>query len=327
MILNTCLEAKSFFTLDKTSQVLKFPPLKSLLENRSAEVQVVLLICALGTLRMVIALVFDLLRPNAFLIEVITDLGFFAAFLFLLVLAKRKLSFQRVHPLFGVIIILLLAINFLEFGGVAGTNGFNYYAGIYVTVMLFSGRTLYTLIGFQLLLLLLLMYLVLSDHPVYQTVLIGIDYAGPIEFIFSALAIAVFTFYLKRVTISEIEKHQQQNQELGAKVAESKRLNQQLVEQAEQLKKAQQELNEEVARRVFILETRKEAIEQYIHHNTTTLKEPLMALSHAVEKLKGNSQLDVLLRLSNAELNQVVSNINAALQSDEQLNRNRVERK
>jgi hypothetical protein len=300
---------------------LKFPPLKPLLENRTAEVQVVLLICTLAILRIFLALVLDLSRPVHSVSELITDSSIFILFVSLFIIAQRKLSFKRVHPVFGVLIMLLLGLNFLQFGGVEGTNCFNYYAGIYVIVMLYSGRRLYILISVQLILLTMLIYLVFIKHPIYETVLISIDSESSIEFVFSLLSIAVFTFYLKRVTVSEISMLELKIQEVRVKVKESKVLNQELIVQSKELKKAQQALKEEVTIRAKALENQNEAIEQYIHHNTDTLKNPLHQLSLAVNEFNGETQLHLFLKLSLAELNQVIASINQTLQSETKLNR------
>lgn len=80
-------------------------------------------------------------------------------------------------------------------------------------------------------------------------------------------------------------------------------------------------MKEEVALRVKELENQQEAIEQYIHHNTDTLKNPLNNLSLAVNEFKGETQLHLLLRVSHAELNQVITSINQALQSETKLDR------
>jgi hypothetical protein len=304
---------------------LKSPQLKPLLENRSAEVQAVLLICVLAICRMVVALILDLSRPVPSLFELITDVSIFTIFLSLFILAQRKLSFTGVHPIFGVLIVVLLGINFLQFGGVDGTNCFNYYAGIYVIVMLYSGRKLYVLVAFQLILLLLLIYLIFVSHPFYESILIN-KARSSIEFVFSLTSIAVFTFYLKRVTVSEIANLEVKLTEVRVKVRESKILNHELIAQSRELKKAQKLLKEEVSLRAKAVENQNEAIEQYIYHNTDTLQEPLNHLALAIREFSGNTQLHTLLRLSHAELDHVITGINQTLQSDATLNRSVIKR-
>lgn len=301
------------------------PQLKPLLENRSAEVQAVLLICILAIFRMTIALVLDLSRPTPLVFELVTDSSIFIIFLSLFILAQRKLSFTGVHPIFGVLIILLLGVNFLQFGGVNGTNCFNYYAGIYVIVMLYSERNLRVLISLQLVFLLVLIYLVFVNHPLYESVLIN-KTKSSIEFVFSLTSIAIFTFYLKRVTVSEISNLELKIAEVRSKVKESKILNRELITQSKELKKAQKILTGEVSERAKAIQNQNEAIEQYIVHNTDTLKGPLNDLSVAVSEFKGETQLHTLLRVSHAELLLVITGINQTLQSDAKLNRSAIKR-
>jgi hypothetical protein len=305
---------------------LKFPRLKSLLENRTAEVQAVLLICVLAIIRMAIALVLDFSKPQLSIPEILTDAGIFTVFLTLFAIAQRKLTFQGVHPIFGVLIVLLLGLNFLQFGGVNGTNCFNYYAGIYVIVMLYSGRKLYFLVSAQLIFLALLSYMVYTQHSLYDSVLIHLTKSS-IEFVFCLVSIAIFTFYLKLVTVSEIEKLEIKVQEVRSKVRESKILNQELISQSRELKKAQKHLMAEVSLRAKSIQDKNEAIEQFIHHNTDTLQGPLNHLSTAVSEFKGETQLHTLLRVSHAELTQVITGINQTLQSDVKLNRGVIKRK
>jgi hypothetical protein len=283
------------------------------------------LICGLGTLRILVALIVDVSGPFH-LAELATDLSIFGVFVTLLVMVSRKASFKKVHPLFGVLFIVLMGLNFLEFGGALGTNCFNYYSGIYVIVMLFSGRTLYSLLFIQLSFLASLIYLVFINHPFYQNILLSINDQSSTEFVFSLMSISVFTFYLKRLTLFEIKKSESKAEELNLKVKESKKLNRQLIQQSEELKHAQEILKKEVHQRVVALEKRKAAIEQYIHHNTTTLKNPLLSLSTAVDQLKEDSHLCTLLKLSHAELTSVINSINLALKSEELLNRDILEK-
>lgn len=287
----------------------------------------VLLICALGTLRIGIAIVVDLLRPVITFAELATDVGILIVFISLLFIVNRRSAFKEVHPVFGLLIISLLGVNFLQFGGVQGTNCFNYYTGIYVTVMLFSGLTLYSLLFFQLSFLAGLIYLVYIHHPFYQSLLLFTDTESSTEFIFALLSVSVFTFYLKRITLSEIKKSESKTSELSLKIKESKKLNRQLASQADELKKTQELLKKEVNQRIAALEIRQHAIEQYIHHNTTTLRDPLLLLSSAVTKLEDDSHLCTLLKISNAELNGVITSINQTLQSEASLNRETLDRK
>ena len=295
--------------------------IKILLQDRTAEAQVILLICSLAIIRIVVALILDLTKTAYSTSELITDFSIFVLFLSLLIIVSRNHSIRKVHPIFGVLIISLLTINFLQFGGVNGTNCFNFYTGIYVIVMLYADRTMYFLLGFQMALLGFALGFVHFNHPLYNYLHIHTETESGAELVFSLVAIAVFTFYLKRVTILEIAILESKNTEVRAKVRESKTLNHELVEHSKELRKAQKVLKEEVDHRVKALENQNEAIQQYIYHNTDTLTGSLNHLSKAIEQFKGETQLHTLLKLSHVELTQVINGIHQTLQSTEKLNR------
>jgi hypothetical protein len=136
--------------------------------NRPYETQVVLLISTLATLRLVLALVVDLTQRNIQPLEVLTDTTILLVFGGLLIFASRKANFETVHPAFGAVIILLLGLNFLEFGGIHGNSRFNYYAGFFIIILLYSGRQLIVLLLLQSILIIVLT-IYLSANSVGET--------------------------------------------------------------------------------------------------------------------------------------------------------------
>src|SRR5882724_8003738 len=99
-----------------------------------------------------LGLIVDLTQQEIRVAEVLTDTTVLLVF-GLLIFLSRKANFKSVHPAFGVVLILLIGLNFLEFGGVHGTSRFNYYAGFFITILLYSGRQLFVLLLFQSLLI------------------------------------------------------------------------------------------------------------------------------------------------------------------------------
>src|SRR5579859_1757335 len=114
--------------------------------NRPYETQVVLLISMLATMRLIMAVVSDLFQQEVQQVETLTDFSLLLLFGGLLLFATRQLNFSAVHPWFGAVLIVLLAFNFLEFGGVRGNSRFNYYAGFFVIILLYTGRPQYLLL-------------------------------------------------------------------------------------------------------------------------------------------------------------------------------------
>jgi hypothetical protein len=172
----------------------------TLLRRKSYETQVVLLTAFLATLRLFLALYVDTTRAEPNSTEILTDVTLLLVFGSLLVLGLRQANFQSVHPLFGFLIIFLLGLNFIEFEGVKGTSRFNYYSGIYVIVLIYSGRWLYGLLAFQFLFLVFLSASLFLELPWARQFFLDFQ-PEPTDFLFALLALGLLSFYLKNITL------------------------------------------------------------------------------------------------------------------------------
>jgi len=147
---------------------------------------------------MILALLMDLTQKEIRLVEVMTDTSILFAFGGLFIVVSRKANFQSVHPAFGFLIILLLGLNFLEFGGVHGNSRFNYYAGFFLIILLYSGTEMVLLLSFQSILIILLT-LYVSVVPAGETILFIGGGPGIGDFLFIVTALGILSFYLKSV--------------------------------------------------------------------------------------------------------------------------------
>lgn len=297
-------------------------PVLQRFEKLSYESQMVVLICFLGTIRVAIAVIIDLsdIRPAEISVDVILLLLFISLSYFWF---NRKVT--SIHPIIGIVLTLLLAFNFVQFGGVTGYTKFNFYAGLYVIIMLYSGWRLYTLVAFHLLALAAILVIEYIDQTFFSLVFIKKGYLT-IEFWFTLVTLAIFTFYLKYITNRANVKLDALGADLNEKVREAKAINGKLVDQKEELTFIRKNLEAEVARRTEELQRRNFSIEEYIHYNSVQLQEPIRRLFEEMTKLEGDTQFRVLLKNSGDELKAVSMIIKDTLFANKPLVRDHIKK-
>ncbi len=291
--------------------------------KRPYETQLVLLISIVAIFRLVVALLIDFLRESVRWGEVMTDTTILIVFLAIAWLAFNKVNFTKVHPLFGLLIIVLLGLNFMEFGGVQGNSRFNYYGGFFFVILLYQGRTQIALLIFQCLFLIALTAITaLLDGG--RTVLFVSNDSDFTDFVFILIALGALSYYLKSITENEIGRWQQLSSQLNEQVAHAKELNHELVAQGKELMKAQAHLEEEVNKKSKLLLDQQRAIEKYIRLNTEVIHDPIYELNQEMSRFRGSNMMDSMLIASHAELNEVLKNITVTLKANEELNRTKV---
>ncbi len=293
------------------------------IRSKPYETQVVLLTAMLATVRLLIALAIDANRPVPSPVELTTDFSLLLVFAGLLLLGLYKADFSTVPTVFGVTIVLLLGFSFLQLNGVNGTSRFNYYSGIYVIILLYSGKRLSLLLVFQFLLVTALAVCFYMGWPWVNSWVLPIP-PDPYDFVFALIALGLLSYYLKFITLREIEKFENVSEELRLRVAEAKTTNHTLVEQGIALQRAQQHLEEEVAKRTAALERQQKALDAYNILNTTSLEAPIAELKELIATIHTQDHFYDMLKASHQELGVVFRHIKESLETTGALDRTKI---
>lgn len=280
--------------------------------------QIALLICGFSVVRIAIALIMDVSKGVP-LADMAIDLLLLMVIL-AFVQSGWKKEFEKIHIRFGLIISLLLAFNFLQFGGIAGFGRFNYLLSIYFMVMVYSQRALYTTLAFNLIVLLIVLY-ISNTSPVWlQHIDFGVSFQT-LDFWYTLLLIPVFTIYLKGLTVTQGDKLSQLNLHMAERVRESRKLGRKLEQFNQELKRAQAHLEDEVSNRTEMLRKKNQSVEAFIRLNTTELVQVVDELLASMQKVHSSSTYADKLKLSSDELAQVVESIRTSLEQNTLLNR------
>lgn len=286
------------------------------------ESQVMQLIGLIGLLRVLVALVQDFRNPIISTTEILTDTSILFVFLIICLLALR-LKVTNVPLVFAVVLILLLATNFIQFGGVRGYTEFNYLIGIVGMILLYSNKRKYLLVVCMLVLLIVMLWSVSNENSIFQLLFIKVQ-GTPEDFIYSLISLSILTLYLKYAMDIERNKLLQQQTALHLALDQSHQRQQVLQDQKVQLLSAQEKLEQEVASRTQELENQNISIERYIQYNVTELNEPLTRLKQCLEGIKGSDALTELLRVSVSELETVTNTITHSLEHERTVHKSKI---
>lgn len=230
---------------------------------------------------------------------------------------------RHISILVGLLIALLLAVNFLQFGGISGYTKFNYYIGIYVIVILYSRWKLRITIAFSLLLLAGIIILDYTNPLIRQ---IFFERLTPQikDFWFSITIVSGIGYYLKHMTDLYGEKLFSLNNDLAERIRQTRKLNQLLQTKNEELNEAQGHLEQEISRRSEVLEGKNNSIENFLMVNTSHLVDPVKDLIDAVRARENNSVLSNLLKQSADDLERVSYSIREAIQTQPLIDRRKI---
>jgi hypothetical protein len=283
--------------------------------------QVIFLICGFGVVRLLLETIMDLSASqfDGLFLDVLL-FGLLLAFMF----TGWKKSFTNISPLFAIFITIILAYNFLRFGGAAGHSKFNYYAALYLITMVYTNRALYLTLGFNLGLLAVILImdiaspglLVPQSYPEYSTE----------AFWLTLVMLSFFTFYLKELTVSQGNRLSSLNSKMADQIREVRTINRMLETSNNQLLGIQNNLENEVNKRSEILRQKNQSIEGFIHVNNSDLIVAVEELAESMRYANIDSVYAGYFRESGKELHTVVQSIQSQLQEDPSLDRKIIRR-
>jgi hypothetical protein len=270
---------------------------------------------------MLVALAFDLGQIH--LLEITIDFALLAIFSSLFFLAYHRPYLKTIHWAFGAVYILLIALNYFQFGGIHGITRFSYYSGFFVIVLIYSGWRMVSLLIFQSSLLLAITYLTFDPSEELKLKFLDTGH-DPTNFIFAVLVLGIGTYFLKSLIEAEISKYTKVNDRLKEKVSQAKVLNVELVKEGQALQSAQNHLANEVNTRESALKQQEQSIETYISLNSNSLQVPFAKLNKVMRDWPDDGFYSRMLEVSHAELETVLKKINETLQTREELNRSKI---
>lgn len=294
---------------------------KDRFNSLSLESQIVCLICGFGTISVFIVVIVDLLRPVQYA-ELVVDTLILITLSSLTYLSWTQ-SVQRISVVFGIFLSILLALNFLQFGGSSGYMKFNYYTGLYIIILVYSFRKLVITVTFHLLLLLIIIILDYINHPIKEKLFISSS-PGAIDFWFTIVIISVFTYYLKQLTDTYSGNLSVLNNDMANRIREARSLKRLLNEKNGELKKARQQLESEINRRSEVLNRKNQAIEKFLKVNTMELVEPVQELIDVTQNISGTSPLSELLKKSSGDLAAISNSIREAIELEQTVHRKNI---
>ncbi|HEX5167819.1 MAG TPA: hypothetical protein VFW11_01495 [Cyclobacteriaceae bacterium] len=287
----------------------------------SLETQIVFMICGLGSIRTLFAVVIDLVGDTR-TGEVLVDATILFVLSLLAYLCWEK-SISNISIVFGFAISVLLALNFLQFGGFSGYAKFNYYAGLYIIIMIYSRRELFVTVEFHLILLVTIILIDYLNLPVEQLLFIN-STPQVVDFWFTLIVISIFAYHLKRLTDIYSQRLSGLNIDMANRVKEARTLNKLLQEKNNELKLAQQHLEREVSRRSEVFNNKNRSIENFLKVNTSDLVDPIQELVGLIGNVRNESPLSELLRKSATDLETVSGSIREVILSDQPINRKNI---
>lgn len=275
------------------------------IQRKEFDLQIWFVAAVAASGRTLISVVNDL-RDDVFsLSELLIDTTLLLMFVMIALLIYRNVV-SRIHPMFSFVLLLLVGISFIQFGGVKGTTDYNLLAiGIFLMLVLSKK---WTYIGMSAFFLITLVALIdIHIHGILsQWFFITIGNSKG-EFFFTLATLLLLVVYFKYSLITESTRLINLKEELSSQNEEIQLQNEELEAQQEELKVTNLHLDQEINQKTIKLIQQINAIKDYIKLSSESLNLPVTALSTKSKQLNLNSKFEKKLQDSIQELHEVIS--------------------
>ncbi len=237
------------------------------------------------------------------LVDVLLTLGFAAA---AFLIATNKVS--RIHPAILISLTILLAINFLQFGGVAGSTEYNLLGlGVFVVLACDNNSIKYVLPTYIVISLTVLIdgYL----EGVLTQVLFLEKLQGAEDFYYTSAAIVILIVFYKYALIRESSKLLAAKEDLGSQLAIVKKKWEELSDQNDEIKASTKEINKEFVQQTKVLIDHNDSIADFALNASDQIKPKLESLLAEVDELDGRHILKKIIKDSASDIKQVTEDI------------------
>lgn len=290
------------------------PKLLTNIQRKPFEIQVWIVITVIAGLRTLKAVVQDLTGTSTatgLAVDVFILLTFVALFL---LIYKEKI--RHIPMIVGLILIILLTVSYVQFGGVGGTTEYNIMAlGVLLVLAYKKKKLIWILISYFIIILTATLDLHFNG---WLTRNFFKSYATSLDAYFTTLlTLLVLILYFKNALVSENKRIMELRQKLGRQIRTIRSQHKELEEQQQLLHEVNNRLEEEIKRHNHHIVNQDKAIQDYIWLSTESLHIPLQRIASSVHGLRENNFLENQLKGQVAELRLVIQSLKEELKQHE----------
>jgi hypothetical protein len=280
------------------------------LQTRPFELQVWFVVTAIAGLRALKAVVQDLtgsINPTGLVIDILILLIFCG--LCLLIYLKK---IPRIPLIVGVMLLILLAFSYVQFGGVLGTTEYNMMGLGVLFALAYNRKKLVLMMTLYIVVIVLANLDLRTDgwltRSFFKRISTGVD-----NYLTTLFTLLVIILYFKKALIWESDRITELGNKLAGQIKTIEIQKKELYEQKQLLHNINARLEQDIRNHSDQIVRQNNAMKDYIWLSTESLQIPLKRLSSNVCDLNENSLLETKLKEQINEFNVVVHNLTSEL--------------